>query len=48
MAEKSDRKELEPRLQQAKRAVALLNDPITTERLQKLVKDLEKQLREAD
>jgi hypothetical protein len=61
MNEKSDRKELERRLEQAKRAAALGNvrapvhgdlgfrlegnDPVTTERLQKLVKDLEEQLR---
>jgi predicted GTPase len=48
MDEKSDRKELERRLKQAKRAVALLNDPVTTERLLKLVKDLEDQLRQAE
>ena len=41
MNEKSDRKELERRLEQAKRAAALLNDPVTTKRLLKLVKDLE-------
>jgi hypothetical protein len=41
MNEKSRRR----RLEQAKRAVALLNDPVTTERLEKLVKDLEEQLR---
>ena len=34
--------------EQAKRAVALLNDPVTTERLQKLVKDWEEQLGEAE
>ena len=33
--------------EQAKRAVALLNDPVTT-RLQKLVKDWEEQLGEAE
>jgi hypothetical protein len=48
MNEKSDRKELERRLEQAKRAAAWLNDPVTTERLQKLVKDLEEQLGEAE
>jgi predicted GTPase len=48
MDDKSDRKELERRLAQAKRMVALLNDPVTTERLQKLVKDLEEQLREPE
>ena len=47
MNEKGDRKEL-GRLEQAKRAVALLNDPVTTERLLKLVKDLEEQLREPE
>jgi hypothetical protein len=46
MNEKSDRKELERRLGQAKRAAALHNDPVTTERLLKLVKDLQEQLRE--
>jgi chromosomal replication initiation ATPase DnaA len=45
MSEKSDRKELERRLEQAKRAASLGNDPVTTERLQKLIKDLEEQLR---
>jgi len=48
MNEKSDRKELERRLEQAKRAAVLLNDPVTTERLLKLVKDLEEQLREPE
>jgi len=48
MDEKSDRKELERRLDQAKRAVALFSDPVTTERLQKLVHDLEEQLSEAE
>jgi hypothetical protein len=48
MDDKSDRKELERRLAQAKRMAALLNDPVTTERLQKLVKDLEEQLREPE
>jgi hypothetical protein len=47
MWESSDRKELQRRLEQAKRAVALLNDPVTTERLQKLVKQLEEQLSKA-
>ena len=44
----SDRAELQRRLEQAKRAAASLNDPVTTERLLKLVKDLEEQLREPD
>ena len=46
MSGKSDREELQRRLEQAKRAVALLNDPVTTERLLKLVKDLQEHLRE--
>ena len=46
MTEKSDRKELQRRLEQAKRAAALGNDPVTAERLQKLVKELEEQLGE--
>jgi len=41
MTEKSDREELQRRLEQAKRAAALGNDPVTAERLQKLVKELE-------
>src|SRR3977135_4465734 len=45
MNEKSDRKELERRLEQAKRAAALGHDPVTAERLQKLIKELEEQLR---
>jgi CRP-like cAMP-binding protein len=48
MNEKSDREELQRRLEQAKRAVALLNDPLTTERLQKLIKDLEERLGEGE
>jgi CRP-like cAMP-binding protein len=48
MNEKSDREELQRRLEQAKRAVALLNDPLTTERLQKLIEDLEERLGEGE
>jgi len=48
MNEKSDREELQRRLEQARRAVALLNDPLTTERLQKLIKDLEERLGEGE
>jgi hypothetical protein len=44
----SDREELQRRLAQAKRMVALLNDPLTTERLLKLVRDLQEQLREPE
>ncbi len=48
MDEKSDRKELERRLEQAKRAAALGNDPVTDECLRKLVQELEEQLRESE
>ena len=45
MAESSDRKELERRLEQARRIAEQAPDPLTTERLQKLVRELEEQLR---
>jgi hypothetical protein len=45
MADKSDRKELERRLAQARRMAAEPTDPLTKERLEKLVRDLEEQLR---
>ena len=45
MAESSDRKELERRLEQAKRIAGLALDPLTNERLQRLVQELEEQLR---
>jgi hypothetical protein len=45
MAESKDRKELERRLEQAKRVAALPVDPLTKERLQRLVRELEEQLR---
>jgi hypothetical protein len=48
MVEKSDRKELERRLEQAKRMAAFPSDPITAERLQKLVQELEEQLRKSE
>jgi hypothetical protein len=44
----SDRKELERRLEQAKRMAAFAGDTVTNERLQKLVQDLEQQLRESE
>jgi transcriptional regulator NrdR family protein len=47
MVEKSDRKELERRLEQAKRMAATA-DPVTSERLQKLVQELEEQLRKSE
>jgi hypothetical protein len=48
MDEKSDRKELERRLQQAKRMAAMSADPVTNERLRKLVQELEEQLRKSE
>jgi len=46
--DKTDREELERRLAQAKRMAAVSTDAVTQERLQKLVKDLEEQLREPE
>jgi len=43
----SERKELERRLEQAKRMAAFPSDTVT-ERLQKLVQDLEEQLRKSE
>jgi hypothetical protein len=48
MNEDSDRKELQRRLEQAKRMAALPLDPVTDERLQKLVQQLEEQLRKSE
>jgi hypothetical protein len=45
MAESSDRKELEKRLEQARRIAGLALDPLTKERLGTLVLELEEQLR---
>jgi hypothetical protein len=45
MVESNDRKELERRLEQAKRIADLPVDPLTKERLQRLVRELEEQLR---
>ena len=45
MAESRDRKELEKRLEQARRVASLALDPLTKERLQRLVHELEEQLR---
>ena len=44
----SDRKELERRLEQAKRMAAFAGDTVTNQRLQKLVQDLEQQLRKLE
>ena len=48
MDEKSDRDELQRRMGQAKRLAAFLSDPVTMERLQKLVQQLEEQLRKSE
>ena len=45
MAESGDRKELEKRLEQARRVADLALDPLTKERLSALVLELEDQLR---
>jgi hypothetical protein len=45
MPKTSDRKELERRLEQARRMAKQNFDPLTKERLEKLVRDLEEQLR---
>lgn len=45
MAESNDRKELERRLEQARRIADLALDPLTKQRLQRLVQDLREQLR---
>jgi DNA-binding ferritin-like protein len=45
MTEKSDRKELERRLEQAKRMAAVASDEVTKDRLQNLMQELEEQLR---
>ena len=47
MDEKSEREELQRRLGQAKRMAAVLSDPVTMERLQTLVQQLEEQLRKS-
>jgi hypothetical protein len=48
MNENSDRMELERRLAQAKRMAALPTDPVTDDRLHKLVLELEGQLRKSE
>jgi hypothetical protein len=45
MGESKDRKGLEQRLLQAKRIADLALDPLTKERLQRLVQEVEEQLR---
>ena len=45
MAHESDRKELERRLEQARRIAKQPVDPLTKNRLDRLVRDLEEQLR---
>jgi hypothetical protein len=48
MAQSSDRKELERRLVQARRIGELALDPLTKERLSRLVQELEEQLQLAE
>jgi len=48
MAESSDRKELKKRLEQARRIADLALDPLTRERLARLMQELEEQLRLAE
>jgi len=48
MDDKSDRAELQRRLEQAKRMATFSGDPVTSERLQKLVQELEEQLRRSE
>jgi flagellar basal body-associated protein FliL len=49
MAEMSDRQELERRLEQVRRILRSASfDPLTTERFQKLVRDIEEQLKEPE
>ena len=45
MAHESDRKELERRLEQARRMAKQPFDALTKERIEKLIRDLEEQLR---
>lgn len=45
-ADSPDRKELQRRLEQSRRLAAEPNDPVTRERLEQLVKDLEEQLQQ--
>jgi hypothetical protein len=48
MGDSKDRKELEQRLAQAKRIADSVLDPLTKERLQRLVQELEEQLSHPD
>ena len=45
MTESNDRKDLERRLERARRMAALPVDPLTKERLQRLVRELKEHLR---
>lgn len=45
MTERSDRKELERRLEQARRMALGRDDPVTKERLALLIRELQEQLR---
>jgi hypothetical protein len=46
MTEKSDRKELQRRLEQARRMAGGATDPLTQDRLAALIRDLDAQLRQ--
>jgi chromosomal replication initiation ATPase DnaA len=48
MNKKSDREELERRLEQVRRLSSMANDEVTRERMGKLIRDLEEQLREPE
>jgi hypothetical protein len=48
VTEKSERKELERRLEQARRVTREHDDPLTKERLSRLILELEKQLRHSE
>jgi hypothetical protein len=45
ITENGDRQELERRLEQARRTASGINDPLTLERLKRLIRELEEQLR---
>lgn len=45
MNQKNDREELERRLEQVRRLSSIDHDPVTKERMERLIRDLEEQLR---
>jgi chromosomal replication initiation ATPase DnaA len=46
--ESDDRRELERRLEQVRRLSSLANDDVTRERMSRLVRDLEEQLKKSE